>query len=162
VIQLIPMGEVEFKTYLANAIQDYAQDKIKSGNWHPSEAMQKSEAEYQELLAQGLASKNQYLFSIVDTEIEATVGMIWFALKDARPRPSAFIYDFLIFEEFRRRGYGSQALLAVEEKVRELGLDTVSLHVFGHNIGARALYEKMGYEITNINMSNGFIIWNHG
>ena len=33
------------------------------------------------------------------------------------------------------------------------GLETLALHVFGHNPGARALYEKLGYEITNINMA---------
>jgi RimJ/RimL family protein N-acetyltransferase len=147
------MGENEFQAYLANAIHDYAEDKIKSGNWHPAEALQKSAAEYQALLPAGLASQNQYLFSIVAPENETTIGMIWFAVDDARPQPSAFIYDFIIFEEFRRRGYGTQALMAVEEKVGALGLDTISLHVFGHNNGARALYEKVGYEITNLNMS---------
>ena len=152
-IELVPMGEVEFQAYLVNAIRDYAEDKVKSGNWDRAEARQKSAAEYRELLPDGLASNNQYLFSIVTPNVETTIGMIWFAVDDARPQSAAFIYDFVIFEGFRRRGYGTQTLLAVEEKVRALGLDTISLHVFGHNRGARALYEKMGYEITNINMS---------
>ena len=34
-----------------------------------------------------------------------------------------------------------------------LGFDTIALHVSGHNQAGRALYEKMGYEITNINMA---------
>jgi len=152
-IKLVPMDESEFQTYLADAMRDYAEDKVKAGNWHPAEALQKSTAEYQQLLPAGLASKNQYLFSIVAPEIETTIGMIWFAVDETRPQPVAFIYDFLIFEEFRRRGYGTQALLAVEEKVMALALDTISLHVFGHNRGARALYEKVGYEITNLNMA---------
>jgi RimJ/RimL family protein N-acetyltransferase len=37
-------------------------------------------------------------------------------------------------------------------QARELGADKVELHVFGHNQGARALYEKLGYTPTSIVM----------
>lgn len=63
------------------------------------------------------------------------------------------MYDFLVYEPYRRCGYGWQALQALEQNVRALGLDTIGLHVFGHNHAARALYEKAGYEVTNINMA---------
>ena len=152
-VRLVPMSEAEFQAYLAHAIPDYAQEHVTAGNWHPSEAMQKAEKAFHQLLPEGLASKNQFLFSIEDEGLGSKVGLIWFAVQDTGPHPSAFIYDFLIFDDFRRRGYGTQALSAVEDKVRELGLDTISLHVFGHNKAARGLYEKMGYEITHINMS---------
>ena len=33
-----------------------------------------------------------------------------------------------------------------------LGLQGIALHVFGHNTGAQALYGKLGYVPTNINM----------
>ena len=36
--------------------------------------------------------------------------------------------------------------------VTALGLSTIGLHVFGHNRGARALYAKLGYGVTGINM----------
>ncbi len=79
--------------------------------------------------------------------------MIWFAVQADRPHPVAFIYDFVIFEEYRRRGYGEQALLTIEDKVRELGFDTISLHVFGHNRAAQTLYDKVGYAVTDLWMS---------
>jgi ribosomal protein S18 acetylase RimI-like enzyme len=41
----------------------------------------------------------------------------------------------------------------LEELARGMGIREVALHVFGHNHAARALYEKAGYEITNINMT---------
>lgn len=68
-------------------------------------------------------------------------------------QPLAFIYDFLIHEEFHRRGFGKQALLALEAKVKELGIAKIALHVFAHNRAARALYEKTGIEITGIYMT---------
>jgi ribosomal protein S18 acetylase RimI-like enzyme len=68
-------------------------------------------------------------------------------------QPLAFVYDFLIYEEFRRRGYGKQAMLALEATVKELGIDKIALHVYAHNRVARVLYEKAGYEITGISMT---------
>jgi ribosomal protein S18 acetylase RimI-like enzyme len=44
-------------------------------------------------------------------------------------------------------------MLAAIEKARELGADTVGLHVFGHNAPAYALYRSLGFVETNISMS---------
>ena len=151
-IHLEPMTESEFNAFLTDAIRDYAQDKVDAGNWEASEALRRSAAEFQNLLPDGLATPEQHLFTIKD-ETGAAVGMIWFAVDSTQPRSGAFIYNFLIHAPYRRRGYATQALAAVEDEVRVLGIDTLSLHVFGHNTAARALYEKTGYVITNINMS---------
>ena len=152
-VRLVPLSEDEFRSWLAQTVREYADEKVRAGNWPPDDALQRSEQSYRELLPDGLSSKGQHLFSICDESLGANVGVLWFAVSDHGSRPSAFVYDFVIFEPFRRRGYGIQALCALEEKVKELGIDTISLHVFGHNHAARALYEKMGYVVTNVNMS---------
>ena len=59
----------------------------------------------------------------------------------------------MIYEEYRRRGYGRQTLAALDEKAKELGLDTISLHVFGHNQAAIALYQQAGYQTTSLYMA---------
>ncbi|MBT4793505.1 MAG: GNAT family N-acetyltransferase [Halobacteriovoraceae bacterium] len=41
----------------------------------------------------------------------------------------------------------SKSLL--EEKVKELKLTSIGLHVFGHNTIAINLYQKMGFDFTN-------------
>lgn len=41
----------------------------------------------------------------------------------------------------------------LEDQVRQVGLRRIGLHVFGHNAAAQALYRKVGYEVTNINMA---------
>lgn len=149
-VHLVPMTEAEFTPYRARLMQDYAQEHVKAGNWHPSEALQRAEKEFRHLLPDGLATKNQYLFSIQDEATGLKVGMIWFAVDDTRPQPSAFIFDFVIQPEFRRRGFGLQTLQVLEEKVKELGVHGISLRVFGHDKAARALYEKAGYEVTDL------------
>ena len=41
----------------------------------------------------------------------------------------------------------------LEKEASILGLKYLTLQVFGHNMAARDLYEKLGYGITNIKMS---------
>jgi GNAT superfamily N-acetyltransferase len=152
-IQLLPMTPPEYEPWQAQAVRDYAVDKVQAGAWRQAEAQERSAREFAQLLPQGLATPDHWLFSIWsdDAPLDTPVGMLWVARSPWHP-DQAFIYDFLIHEPYRRRGYGRQALLALEPKVRALGLNAIGLHVFGHNHGAIALYEQTGYEITDINM----------
>ncbi len=152
-VSLVSMTEADFQDYYNHALQDYAQEHVKAGNWHLAEALQRAEQELRQLLPNGLASENQHLFSIEDEKTGTKVGLIWFAVDTKRPMRSAFIYDFVIFSEYRRQGYGTEALMVLEEKVEALDIEAISLHVFGHNHAAQALYKKMGYEITGIHMA---------
>ena len=152
-VQLVLMTNDEYEAYLERAVKDYAHDKVTAGAWKPSEALEKSEAAYLELLPDGVATKDHHLFTVKDIQTDAKVGMIWFAKLEALSKPVAFIYDFLIYEAQRRKGYGGQTLKSLEAKVKELGITTLSLHVFGHNKGALDLYQKLGFEMTSIQMS---------
>jgi RimJ/RimL family protein N-acetyltransferase len=148
-IQLKPMSEADFKAYLEILIPDYAQEHVKNGRWTAEEALTESRAEIEKLWHNGLATENQYIFNIVANEEPEPVGILWFAVDKGK----AFVYDIVIYDAFQRRGYATQAFLILEDKVRQLGLNTISLHVFGHNHAARALYQKLGYAETNVMMS---------
>lgn len=152
-VQLVPMTEFEYQSFLERDIPEYAQEHVQAGNWHPSEALQRSRSEHGRLLPDGLATKGHYLFSIVDLQSGDRVGMLWFAADDNRPQPVAFLYNFEIYTPFRSKGYGLQALAALEEKVKELGLVKISLHVFGHNQAAQALYARAGFHVSSVFMA---------
>lgn len=152
-VRLAPLTEEAFATWRRDAIPAYAQDKVEAGNWLPEVALERSEAEFSRFLPEGLATPDQHFFSIVDAATGNQVGVVWFAVADWSGRRAAFILDFLVYEPFRRHGFAFQALSALEAEVRALGLDTMELHVFGHNRAARALYEKAGFEVTNVNMA---------
>jgi GNAT superfamily N-acetyltransferase len=138
-IRLVPMNEIDYQAYADFSIADYAQEHVKAGSWSTAEALQEAKKQYQELLPDGLKTKNHYIYSIVDDELASKVGILWFAVQERAQVPAAFVYDVLIYEAFRRRGYGEQAFKALETKVQELGLKTISLHVFGHNHPGRAM-----------------------
>jgi RimJ/RimL family protein N-acetyltransferase len=149
-IVLRPLEGELYQSWFAEAVAGYADDNIKSGRWTEAEALQQSMQEFQKLLPDGPATSKQHLYSIVEVAGDTPVGVIWFAEEEGRG--GAFIYDLMIFEPYRRRGYAEQAMRAIEPLVRALALDHLGLHVFGVNAPARTLYRKLGYVETNVIM----------
>lgn len=146
-ITLQIMNSTEYEQYLTHAIKEYAAEHVKAGRWTEEEAVGKAAKEYEQLLPEGENTPNHKLFTIRAND--EAVGMIWLGL---RPNNKGFIYDIKIQEEHQGRGFGKQAMKEIEKIGKELGLKSIGLHVFGHNEVARSLYEKLGYEITNIKM----------
>jgi ribosomal protein S18 acetylase RimI-like enzyme len=147
------MTEGDFHSYLERAVAEYAEEHVRGGRWSAEEALEQSRKEYAELLPAGVASPDQYLYTLMDTSTQTPVGMLWYALQSPAGQPVAFIYDVSVDPAFRRRGYATQAFRALEEQVRSQGVQQIRLHVFGHNHEARALYEKLGFTPTNILMA---------
>ena len=151
-VKLVPMTAPEFAEYLETAVELYAQSHIKAGDCDASEALELAQADYAALRPEGLATRDQYLYSILDEASAARVGLIWLAMRERRGEKSAYIYDFVIREEHRGKGYGAQTLSSVDRMVERMGAARIGLNVMGYNHVARALYEKHGYEITGIGM----------
>lgn len=109
-----------------------------------------SKKEFSRLLPRDEKSELNYLYSIFHEQ--QLVGMIWIAQTSTTNPDEGFIFDFIIYEPHQGKGYGKQAMKETEIIAKELGMNKIGLHVFGHNKVARGLYEKLGYEITNIKM----------
>ena len=152
-IELVPVTAEEYQVWVRQSVNDYAAEKVRAGNWPASEAQRLGEQALAQNLPEGLATKDQHIFNIKDEALGRDVGVLWLSIVRDGPRPWAWLSDIVIYEEFRRKGYGEQAMHALEDKARSLGLFKIDLHVFGHNHTAQSLYEKMGYKVTNINMS---------
>jgi ribosomal protein S18 acetylase RimI-like enzyme len=148
---LVAMTDADYASFLASAIPGFAADKVASGQWSSEQSLELSRKAYEELLPEGLNTVNHYLYSVLDDQGQ-TVGTLWFAAKEQAGKRIAYINDIEIRPEHRRRGHATRALAAAEDEARRLGLCGIGLHVFGHNAGARALYEALGYQPTNINM----------
>jgi ribosomal protein S18 acetylase RimI-like enzyme len=149
-ITLEPMQQEDFDRVIENEIKGYAAEHVRNGNWPEEGSLERARQEFDSLLPQGIHTPDQFLWSLMDEEQK--VGFLWVQVKEGK----AFIYDFLIHEEFRGKGYGKQALTAMDEKLRSMNVESVALHVFGDNITAQELYKRMGFEITNMHMQKNY------
>jgi ribosomal protein S18 acetylase RimI-like enzyme len=143
------MDPDDFDQYFEDCSREYAADHVKTGRWTEEEGLAKAKEEIRKLLPAGPKTPDQFLLTIVDLPSEDKVGVIWLAIE---PR-GGFIYDLRVYETYRRRGYAEQAMRLIEQVAREKGVDKISLHVFGDNMGARKLYAKLGYSETNVLMA---------
>lgn len=149
---LVPITAEAFSEYLETAIAGYAKDNVDAGRWPEEGALARSHADFRSSLPQGLDTPDNYLFEIKTAQSGPTVGFIWFAIEETHGLRHAFVYDVEVKPAFRRKGHAMAALKAIEPRVRDLGVSSIGLHVFAHNPGAQALYAKLGYGVTSINM----------
>jgi ribosomal protein S18 acetylase RimI-like enzyme len=149
---LVAMRPEVYPAYLRESVAGYAEDNIASGRWPADGALERSLAEFETLLPQGLATPDHHLFEIRTADDGPTVGYLWFAVEQRLGTRSAYVYDVVVHEAFRRQGHAWRAFQALEAFVAALGMASIGLHVFGHNPGAQALYQQLGYGVTGINM----------
>lgn len=147
--KLVPMTEAEYSVWSVSSKAGYRDELHKSG-MTLAEAQTKADDDMGRLLPDGLKSKDQFVLSM--KEGERWVGILWFGIRGAADNRKAFIFDIVVNESERGKKFGEKALGLLENEVKKLGLSHIGLHVFGHNLIARKLYEKMGYEITNLNL----------
>jgi GNAT superfamily N-acetyltransferase len=146
------MSSQVFKAYYQMSIEEYALEMVSARNISQEYAREASEKQFSELLPDGLDSAGQHLLTIWDPGCEKDVGTLWVGERERGEMLQAVIYDIRVLEDLRGQGYGTQTLQAAEEMVRQMGISEIWLHVFGHNTGARRLYERLGYEVTNVSM----------
>lgn len=150
-VKLKEMTESEFQAYMEEMTPDYARDMARNFNISYEKAIKNAEEQMDRLFPEGYETKDQYLFNVEDEKTGKVVGVLWFHLKEGDDR--AFIYHILVYENFRRRGFGKQIMENLEEIVREMGGNAIGLSVFGDNPGARRLYEKVGYRPAATSMT---------
>jgi ribosomal protein S18 acetylase RimI-like enzyme len=148
-ISIVPMEQAAFSRFLLRTIPEYAHEKVTAGNWPLEGSVERAQEEYQKLLPDGLATPTNHLYSI--ERAGEDVGVIWLAaLEDL---DDGFILELYVNEDARGQGVASAAMRLLEGEAKRLGFKKLGLHVFGHNVIARGLYEKLGFAITNINMA---------
>ena len=153
-VQLKPLSQEQWDAILETRIPDYAEEQTRSGRWSEEEALEKATEEFDKMLPDGVNTEKHHVHGIVKQDSGESVGYLWYAEREKGGKPCAFICDIKAIEAHRRRGLASAALLALEDVVQhEHGTQRIELHVFGNNHAARALYETISYEETNVLMA---------
>ena len=144
------MTDAQYRAYREHAEDRYAKDIAESGTMAWDDAVQKASEDYARLLPKGLRTPDHHLRVAYDGDAE--VGMIWLRIEARSDGLEGFVFDVEVSPDFRRRGYGRAIMSAGETFCRDRGVVSIGLNVFGSNVGARSLYEQLGYEITSIQM----------
>jgi ribosomal protein S18 acetylase RimI-like enzyme len=152
VISLQRMAESEFPAFFEAASDSYARDNAASGRWSESDAPSLAREETRRLLPQAEMTPDTELFVIRDTTSSTAVGYVWYGSLTRGTKKVAFLFQLYIHPQYRRQGFGRQALAAFEEEARNTGHDSLGLNVFATNPGAVKLYESVGYIPTSIGM----------
>ncbi len=148
-LKLEPMEQSDYDAYLADAVTSYANEKVKAGTWQESLAFQEASKTYQRLLPDGFLTSDQYFFKVVNNGTK--IGHVWFAKSTENPE-TAFIYDIGIAKGYQDQGYGTKLMPLIDDAAKKNGFKKIALHVFGHNKRAIHVYEKSGYQVTDVNM----------
>jgi ribosomal protein S18 acetylase RimI-like enzyme len=151
-IRFVPFTDVDFSAWLTQAIPAFALTNVEDGRWTLAESIEKSREAHAALLPQGRQTLGQFFVRLQDADTGGDVGTLWWAEAPKAGVMEAYVYSVEIDEHARRRGYARAAFLELERVVRGRGVRHLSLHVFGHNHGARRLYEALGFEPTSITL----------
>ncbi|WP_306214279.1 GNAT family N-acetyltransferase [Actinoplanes sp. RD1] len=149
-LRLEPMTEEQYQRYRASAEEGYARQIAEAGELTPVDAAERAAREFAKLLPEGLDTADNLFFQGYSGDTE--VGMVWVALSTKSDGVRAWIYDIVVEEVHRRRGYGRAIMRALEDECRARQVTSIGLNVFGGNDGARALYEQEGYGVTQTQM----------
>lgn len=146
-VALRPMRPDELATFRATFIEAWAADLAQVEDLTMDAARAQAAQRTGADLEGALESGHHHLFVV--TAADEAVGTLWFSVREGR----AFVEDITIAEPHRGHGHGHRALELMHEVLHRMGVRVVQLNVYTHNPRARALYERLGYEVTGYTMT---------
>jgi RimJ/RimL family protein N-acetyltransferase len=144
-VSLRPYPTDELEAMWDDAEARYAADLLDNGGLLADEASAKAAKDTESL--RGIAPL------VFEIEHEGTrVGRVVVGL-DAFGKPgAAWLYEIVLDEAVRGRGFGREALRLTEAAARAGGMNRIDLNVFGGNAVARSLYASEGYAESSVHM----------
>ena len=152
-VRLRPLHDDELSEFIERGREAYAHDMVDQAGLTPEQAQTKADNDWTRLLPNGRVPAGHHLFAVEDQETGERVGDLWIAERSSDfEGTAAFVYSVEIYDPFRGRGWGREAMLLAEDQARSLGHSRIALNVFGGNDVARSLYRSLGYAETAVFM----------
>ena len=166
-LRLAPITTERFPAWLRRCRTEYEADLVRSGE-SPEQAQAHAAASLESAFPDGGPTADSAVFHVVasddassevpstngdgTTDNDAEVGYLWVGRGTSGDPTAWWIWDIVINESHRGRGYGRTAMELAEEYALSRGAKTLGLSVFGFNKVAQGLYESLGYETTTVKM----------
>ncbi|MBX0359552.1 N-acetyltransferase [Halobacillus sp. Nhm2S1] len=149
-IKLSNMDEIEFIRYKEFLISDNANEITQNFNLTAEQALEESKMMIDDMFKDGLATEGQCVHTIIHADSNEHVGLLWYSV--IPEINGAYLYHILIDENHRGKGFGTNTIEKLQDTLKEQGIKSIGLSVFGKNEGAYRLYKKLGYYNTRISM----------
>jgi len=144
-IRLEPMGETDFRGFMDRAIPRRAAKWADRGIWSDRHALEASREMYGRTLPSGRDTPGNHFVNLIESTSGVRVGEAWYLAELLGGKMQFWVEWIQVEPGFRRKGYATAALQALEELARGLGADRIGLTVWADNPGASELYTKLGY-----------------
>jgi len=144
------MTEKEYANYMKAHLESYAQVRARAFKSSMEEELAMAKKQVRGLLKGALKTTGHFIYKAVDSATGESVGNLWVHVEQDKKR--AFLYDIIVHERFRKKGYGRAMLDLLEAKMRQKHVTVLALHVFAENEVAFNLYRKLGYVVASYNM----------
>jgi len=149
-ITLRPMNAERLPAWLDETNRAYIEELIAAGRTR-EDATRHAAKSMEPAFPHGKPAPGHSVFDVVDDGGNA-VGYLWIGPDTSDDPTSWWVWDIEINASSRGKGYGHATMVLGEEYARQEGARTLGLNVFGSNAAARALYEKLGYVTTQLQM----------
>ncbi len=150
-VGLESVSAAEYEAFVDEQIKEYADQKVRAGQWRPEEAEALSRHSVEGFLPRSGPTRGHRIWKAVDPR-GARVAWIWVGpppVKLLDISTKRWLYQITVEPSKRGQGYGRAALSAVESVLAAEGVQELYLNVFRWNTVARALYDSMGYEVVH-------------
>jgi len=137
---------LEYKEYVVNELADAL---VKGGFVEASNSFEQALKEQNEVLPNDGKTEKNYLY-IIENEVN-DIGFIWFGELEIKNEKIAYLFDVMIKDEYRNKGYAYDSMIEIENRMINLGYKKVQLYVLAENDMAIKLYTKCGYTIIKEN-----------
>ncbi len=149
-LKFIPMNENDFLEFWKIAVDQWKTDMENAGLMEKNTSYEEAEKYTEKILPKGMNTTGHKMMNIFDDDKK--IGSIWFELRERVGLKEIYLWDIIIDEEYRSKGYGKATMSLLEEFAKNEGAVRISLNVFGSNRIARKLYTKIGYYEAAITM----------
>jgi ribosomal protein S18 acetylase RimI-like enzyme len=141
-VALVEMSDDERAMWLPRSWANYEAERVRAGET-TEQAARVASAQRGATFPGGRAATGHHVLHVVADD--ARVGWVWIGPSPGSEEGTLFLYEIEIDEPHRDVGLGSAAMRAAEELARTLGASRLALNVFGHNVRAKSLYDRIGY-----------------
>ena len=153
--RLRKLGAREYPRFEREIIRFYAEQSAKAGRVSQEGALEWATKEVQEDLEYGVETADHWLYVIENDKPRKSAGYIWHGIDDEHEN-WAFLYSIVVFEQFRNKRIGVQAMQLLEDRLKKEGFEGMSLHVYAYNNIARKMYRNLGYETSALTIGKNF------